>query len=160
MCSDHFKCMCYWMYMRSSMQWWMNLKEWPDDLDVDEWGENQRCCILPSNRIYGVVASQFHFYPCDCMCPLFLSLLHLPWNVAIWNRSIISMKECNCNSCGWVAFLAYHAFYDEALMVHSVKWIARVCSLCQFSLRVNLCSMTSVLILWYMHRLLIMMECG
>lgn len=70
------------------------------------------------------------------------------------------MKECNCNSCRWVAFLTYRAFYDEVLVVHSVKRIARVCSLCQFSLRVNLCSMTSVLILWYMHRLLIVMECG
>ena len=160
MCSDHFKCMWYWMYMDSSMQWWMNLKKWPDDLDFDEGGENQSCCILPSNRIYGVVASQFHFYPCDYICPLFPLLQHLLWNVAVWNRSINAMKECNCNSCGWVAFLTYRAFYNEALVVHSVKWTARICSLCQFSLRVNLCSMASVLILWYMHWLLIVMECG
>ena len=53
--------------------WWFR--------DFDEGGENQSCCILPSNRIYGGVASQFHFYPCDYMCPLFLPLLHLIWNV-------------------------------------------------------------------------------
>ena len=43
--------------------WWFR--------DFVEWGENQSCCILPSNHIYDGVASQFHFYPCDCMCPLF-----------------------------------------------------------------------------------------
>ena len=156
-CSDHFICMCLWMCIGSSIQWWMNLKKWPDDFV--EWGENQSCCIMPSSRIYGVVVSQFHLYPCDSTCSLFPLLQHLLWNAAVWNRSINATKERNCNSCEWVAFLAYHAFYDEALVVHSVKWIARVCSLCQFSLRVNLCSMTSVLILWYMHRLLIVMEC-
>ena len=132
--------------------WWFR--------DFVEWGENQSCCILPSNRICGVVAFQFHFYPCDYTCPLFLSLLNILWNTAAWNRSIIALRECNCNSCGWVAFMTYRAFYDEVLVVHSVKWIARICSLCQFSLRVNLCSMASVLILWYMYWLLIVMECG
>ena len=132
--------------------WWFR--------DFDEGGENRSCCILPSNCIYGVVAFQFHLYPCDYICPLFPLLQHLLWNAAVWNRSINATKECNCNSCEWVAFLAYHAFYDEVLVVHSVKWTARICSLCQFSLRVNLCSMTSVFILWYMHWLLIVMECG
>ena len=131
--------------------WWFR--------DFDEGGENQSCCILHSNRICGGVASQFHFYPCDYTCPLFLPLLHLLWNVAVWNRSIKATKECNRNSCRWVAFLTLHAFIDEALVVHNVKWIARICSLCPFSLRVNLCSMTSVLILWCMHWLPIVMEC-
>ena len=124
-----------------------------------EWGENQSCCIMPSNRIYGGVASQFHLYPCDYTCPLFPLLQHLLWNVAAWNRSMNVMKECNCNSCGWVAFMTYRAFYNEVLVVRNVKWIARVCSLCQFSLRVNLCTMTSVLILWYINCLLIRVEC-
>ena len=39
--------------------------------DFDEGGENQSCCILPSNCICGGVAFQFHFYPCDYTCPLF-----------------------------------------------------------------------------------------
>ena len=132
--------------------WWFR--------DFDEWGENQSCCILPSNRIYGVVASQFHFYPCDYTCPLFLSLLYLLWRVIEWNQSVVALKECNCNSCGWVAFLTRRAFCDEVLVVHSVQWILIICSLCQCSLRVNLFSMTSVLILWYIHWLLIVMECG
>ena len=128
--------------------------------DFVEGGENQSCCILHSNRIYGGVDSQFHFYPCDYTCHLFPLLQRIPCGVTEWNRSINGLKECDCNSCGWVAFLAYPAFYDEVLVEQSVKWITRVCSLCQFSLRVNLCSMTSVFILWYMHWLLIVMECG
>ena len=119
MCSDHFKCMCYWMCIVSSIQWWLNLKEW--FRDFDEGGENQSCCILPSNRICGVVVSQFHFYPCDYTCHLFPLLQRILCSVAVWNRSINAMKECNCNLCEWVAFLAYHAFYDEVLVVHSVN---------------------------------------
>lgn len=38
MCSNHFKCMCLWMCMDSSMQWWLNLKEWPDDLEISTKG--------------------------------------------------------------------------------------------------------------------------
>lgn len=144
-----------WLYAMMTeserVTWWFR--------DFDEGGENQSCCIMPSNRIYGGVASQFHLYPCDYTCPLFPLLQHLLWNVAAWNRRINAMKECNCNSCGWVAFMTYRAFYDEVLVVHSVKWITRICSLCQFSLRVNLCSMTSVLILWYINCLLIRVEC-
>ena len=139
------------MYESERVTWWFR--------DFDEGGEYQSCCILPFNCICGVIAFQFHFYPCDYMCPLFPLLQHLLWNVAVWNRSIKATKECNCNSCGWVAFLAYHAFYDEVLVVHSVKWIARVCSLCQFSLRVNLCSMTSVLILLCIQCLIVVVKC-
>ena len=140
------------MYESERVTWWFR--------DFVEWGENQSCCILPSNRICGVVVSQFHLYPCDYTCPLFPLLQRILWNAAAWNRSVVALKECICNSCGWVAFLTDRAFYDEVLLIHSVKWIARVCSLCQFSMRVNLCSMTSVFILWCMHRLLIVMECG
>ena len=131
--------------------WWFR--------DFDEWGENQSCCILPSNPICGGIASQFHFYSWHHTCPMFPLLQHLLWNVTGWSRSIKATKKCNCNSCGWVAFLTYRAFCDEVFMVHSVKWIVRVCSLWQFSLRVNLCSMTSVLILWYIHWHLIVVEC-
>ena len=56
--------------------------------------------------------------------------------------------------------MIYRAFTDEAPVVHSVKWIARVCSLCQFSLRMNLCSMTSVLILLCIQCLIVVVKCG
>ena len=101
------------MYESERVTWWFR--------DFVEWGENQSCCILPSNRICGVVAFQFHFYPCDYICPLFPLLQHLLWNAAVWNGSMIPMKECNCNSCGWVAFMTYRAFCDEVLVVHSVN---------------------------------------
>ena len=139
------------MYESERVTWWFR--------DFDEGGENQSCCIFHSNRICGDAASQFHFYSWHNTCPFFPPLQHLLWNVAVWNRSIKATKECNCNSCGWVAFLAYHAFYDEVLVVHSVKWISRVCSLCQFSLRVNLCSMASVLILLCIQCLIVVVKC-
>ena len=132
--------------------WWFR--------DFDKWGENQSCCILPSNRICGGIASQFHFYSWHYTYPFFPLLQHLLWTVVAWNRSINATKECNCHSCGWVPFLTYRVFYDEVFVVHSVKWITRICSLCQLSLRVNLCSMISVLFLWCIHWLLIVMECG
>ncbi len=49
MCSDHFMCMCYWMYMGSSIQWWMNLKEWPDEFEISSNGvktEVAAFCLL------------------------------------------------------------------------------------------------------------------
>ena len=56
-----------WLYTMMTeserVTWWFR--------DFGEWGENQSFCILHSNRICGVVAFQFHFYPCDYTCPLF-----------------------------------------------------------------------------------------
>ena len=46
MCSNHFKCMCLWMCMDSSMQWWLNLKEWPDDLEISTKGVKTKVAVF------------------------------------------------------------------------------------------------------------------
>ena len=46
MCSDHFKCMCLWMYMGNSIQWCMNLKEWPDDLEISSKGVKTEVAVF------------------------------------------------------------------------------------------------------------------
>ena len=49
MCSDHFICMWYRMYMGNSIQWCMNLKEWPDDLEISSNGVKTKVvafCLL------------------------------------------------------------------------------------------------------------------
>ena len=46
MCSDHFKCMWYWMYMGNSIQWWLYLKEWPDDLEISTKGVKTKVAVF------------------------------------------------------------------------------------------------------------------
>ena len=42
------------MYMDSSMQWWLNLKEWPDDLEISTNGVKTKVaafCLLVTSMV-------------------------------------------------------------------------------------------------------------
>ena len=75
MCSDHFKCMCCWMYIGSSMQWWLNLKEWPDDLEISsKWVKTEVAAfclliasvllLLPNSTSIHVITCVLCFFHC------------------------------------------------------------------------------------------------
>ena len=76
LCSDHFKCVCLWMYMDSSIQWWLNLKEWPVDLEISSKGVKTKVAVfchpiasmvvlLPNSTSIHVITCVLCFRPCN-----------------------------------------------------------------------------------------------
>ena len=96
MCSDHFKCMCCWMYIGSSIQWWMNLKEWPDDLEISSNGVKTKVAafclliasvvvLLPNSTSIYVITYVLCFRYCNTFYGMQLSGIGVwfPWRSVI-----------------------------------------------------------------------------